>query len=169
MPKFKDIPSFRKPNYRANVSWSYLKSHLERFKEDHNVDLQPDFQRGHVWTDQQKIDYIEFCLMGGGSGKDIYFNCKGWMGSFDGPMVLVDGQQRINAVLDFLNNKVKAFGYFYDEYTDKLNSIDQDFIFYVNNLSDYKDVLRWYLALNTGGTIHTKEEIDKVKKMLKEG
>ena len=107
--------------------------------------------------------------MGGGSGKDIYFNCKGWMGSFDGPMVLVDGQQRINAVLDFLNNKVKAFGYFYDEYTDKLNSIDQDFIFYVNNLSDYKDVLRWYLALNTGGTIHTKEEIDKVKKMLKEG
>jgi hypothetical protein len=27
-------------------------------------------------------------------------------------------------------------------------------------------VLQWYLELNSGGTPHTKEELDKVKKML---
>ena len=31
-----------------------------------------------------------------------------------------------------------------------------------------EDVLTWYIEMNTGGTPHTKEEIDKVKQLLEE-
>ena len=165
--KFRDIPHFRPPNYRANVSWSYLEEMLASYDEiDPKADLNPDFQRGHVWTPKQKTAYIEFILLGGVSGRDIYWNCPGWMGNFDGPFVLVDGKQRLNAVLEFKAGKVPIFGgHFFDEFEDKL-SHEVGFVFHVNDLKSRADLLRWYLALNTGGTIHTPEEIAKVQKLL---
>jgi hypothetical protein len=37
----------------------------------------------------------------------------------------------------------------------------------VNDLKTEAEVLRWYLEINAGGTPHTEEELDKVRKMLK--
>lgn len=31
-----------------------------------------------------------------------------------------------------------------------------------------EEVLQWYVDMNTGGTPHTNEEIERVKKMIKE-
>jgi hypothetical protein len=38
--------------------------------------------------------------------------------------------------------------------------------FYVNNLENKWEVLKWYVDLNSGGTVHSKEEINRVKQML---
>ena len=35
----------------------------------------------------------------------------------------------------------------------------------INSLKSKKDVLKWYLQINDGGTPHTKEEIERVKKL----
>ena len=35
----------------------------------------------------------------------------------------------------------------------------------INSLKSKKDVLKWYLHINDGGTPHTKEEIERVKKL----
>ena len=43
---------------------------------------------------------------------------------------------------------------------------DLDLLFNVNNLKTKKEVLKWYLEMNTGGTVHTKDELNKVKGML---
>ena len=37
----------------------------------------------------------------------------------------------------------------------------------INNLKTKKEVLSQYIEMNEGGTPHTKEEIDKVKELLK--
>lgn len=165
--KFGDIPQRQKDgNYRVNVPWNHLKSWIKS-NEELNIQLEPDFQRTHVWTDDQKSRYVEFKLSGGPSSSEIRWNCKGWMRSFEGPFVLVDGLQRITAVLDFLDDKVKAFGKYYSEYEGPM-SLNCNFSMIVNNIENYSDVLKWYVEINDGGTPHTEEELNKVRKMLGE-
>ncbi len=164
MPLFKDIiPFTQRANYRVNVSWDYLEGWL---KDHSEIDLNPDFQRGHVWTMEQKERYVEFILRGGLSSRDIYFNYAGWMSDYRGPGVLVDGKQRLDAVREFMDNTIHAFGYCRTEYTDRLPRLVADFTVHVNDLRTRSDVLQWYLDLNTGGVIHTSEEIERVKALL---
>lgn len=168
--KFKDIPQLtRKANYRINMSWRDLESCFDRWTKDRNLaklDLDPEFQRGHVWTESQQIAYVEFILRGGSGSNDIQFNCVGWMNSFEGPFVLVDGKQRLTAVLKFLRSELKVFGHYYNEFEDDFRWGDCEFIFHVNDLKSMQEVYRWYLEMNSGGTPHTEEELDKVRKLI---
>lgn len=85
----------------------------------------------------------------------------------EGEFVCVDGLQRITACLRFLNNEIPVFGHFLSEYEDSLsNLIALEFV--INDLPTKKDVLKWYIELNTGGTVHSEEEIARVKNMLNE-
>lgn len=165
--KFKDIPKFtRTPAQGTTIPLDYLKQRIEEHVSDMHLQLCPDFQRGHVWTTNQKIAYVEYLLRGGQSGRNIYFNHPGWMTSFKGDYVLVDGLQRITACLDFINGKIPVFGYYYNEFEDPLRFAGVDLIFYINNIKKRKDVLIWYLEMNSGGTPHTQSELDRVKKLL---
>jgi len=47
-----------------------------------------------------------------------------------------------------------------------LRSSDANLKMNINGLQTRKELLTWYLDLNDGGTVHTKEELDKVKEML---
>ena len=178
MPRIQDIPKFTKIcRYHVTVSWGFLREHIthQQRLEDKEaglaiLEMNPDFQRGHVWSEEQQIAYVEFKLRGGSGANHVYFNCTGWNSDYRGPYVLVDGLQRITAVLAFLNNEIKAFGYYLSEYEDprKVTSgiSDLNFIFNVNDLETYDEVLRWYLEMNEGGTPHTKQELDKVRTLL---
>ena len=170
MPKFKDIPEYWRANYRINAPWSMLISMLDGFKNDFGVDLDPDFQRGHVWSTDKSIKYVEYILANGPSAREIQWNSYNWSAmsaSTWGTLELVDGKQRMNSALMFLNNEIPAYGNLYRDYTDRLNLCNHYFIFFINNLPTRKDVLQWYLQLNDGGVVHTKEEINKVKDLLK--
>ena len=163
--KFSDIPRFEPPNYQCDVAWTYLESTLHGWNRDFTVELEPDFQRGHVWTPEQQTAFLEFRMMGGIGGNDIYWNSDGWPRSVE-PVVLVDGLQRITAVLGFLENRIPVFGHYRRDFKERLDMLRYRFRFHVNNLKSKADVLRWYLALNNGGTVHTPEEIKRVKELL---
>jgi hypothetical protein len=167
-PLFSEIPPFiRGAVYSVDVPWRSIKSTFELYREGYDLDLDPDFQRPHVWNTEKKNQYIEFCLRGGASAMDIYFNCPNWTDRKDGPMVLVDGKQRVSAVQDFMENRVKAFGFYFNEFKDRMPSMNYRLRFNVNNLKTRKEVLQWYLDLNTGGVVHSNEEIEKVRELLK--
>ncbi len=166
MPRFT-----RNPSYRCNVEWKYLGETIKRWQDRNDLfplDLNPDFQRGHVWTPEQQTAYVEYNLKGGRSGRDIFFNCVGWQGKYDGPFVIVDGKQRLHAALQFLDNQVPIFGGHYFKDIEGRLPTSAEFVFNVNDLPTHKEVLQWYLEMNTGGTPHTDAEIAKVKAMLTE-
>ena len=117
-----------------------------------------------MWTRKQQIDYVEFILKGGPSGKDLYFNHPGWQDDYKGDFVLVDGLQRITAVLAFLNDEIPAFGYMRKDFTDKI-PMECHFRVNVAKLQTKREVLDWYIVMNSGGTPHSEHEIDKVKKL----
>jgi hypothetical protein len=151
--------------YEINVPLDDFNGTLDKYINQYHLDLNPDFQRGRVWKQSQQIKYIEFLLMGGVTNNVIYFNHPGWMNSFNGDFVIVDGLQRITSILDFLDNKFKVF----DEYSSYIDLRGHYNIkFNINNLKTRKEVLKWYLEINSNGTPHTEDEIEKVKNLLEE-
>ena len=166
MPYFKYIPQLTPwGGYSVDVSWGYLSEEIKLYGDGTRVELCPDFQRGHVWTYAQQVAYVEFILKGGRSGKDILWNCPGWMDTFRGPMQVVDGLQRLEAVRRFMADEIPAFGYKRREYSDRL-PLNARFTFHVNNLEKRSDVLRRYLDVNSGGTIHSQSELQRVRALL---
>ena len=165
---FREIPRMSYASYQVNVSWDYLEKMLENYEDGYGLELNPDFQRGHVWTDEQRSAYVEWILKGGRSGKDIYFNCPGWQGLGEaGPIVCVDGLQRLTAVRMFLNDEITIFGGLVrSDFKDSPGLLIADFIFHVNDLPTRAEVLQWYIDLNSGGTVHKPEEIEKVRNLL---
>lgn len=80
--------------------------------------------------------------------------------------VCVDGLQRITAAQKFIHNEIKVFGSYFDEYEDKMRLVNNTLILNVNDLKSEREVLQWYIDMNVGGTPHTTEEIESVKKLI---
>ncbi len=164
-PTFRQIPQFPRAGYEVNVGWSTLEEHLRR-ERGPKLELEPDFQRGHVWSEQQQISYVEYGLMGGESSMVITANCPGWMTSFKGPYQLIDGLQRITAVCRFLRGEITAFGHKISEYADEMCWSGPSFRWRVMSLPTRREVLKLYLLLNDGGVVHSPQEIERVRALL---
>ena len=167
--KFSEITKFtQRPSYHVNVGLDYIENWIQDNINELNLQLNPDFQRGHVWTKEQQTAYMEYLLQGGQSGRDFYFNKIGGMLHFTdlkSEFVCVDGLQRITAIFAFIHNEIPVFGHYCNQF-DGLRMAGVMFSMYVNDLKSKKDVLKWYIEMNSGGTPHTKEEIERVRKMM---
>ncbi len=91
------------PNAEVRISrMQYSLLHLKRLYEDRGeLIIDPDFQRGNVWNIRQRSELIESIIMG------IPLPIIYLFESIDGRKQVVDGRQRITAIIDFLNDKLR--------------------------------------------------------------
>lgn len=167
--KFKDIPQFPRAHYECHRAWANLHEDIEKDQREELAPfvMVPDYQRGHVWSEEQQIAFVEYGLMGGENSMVITTNCPGWMVDWRGPYELVDGLQRVTAVLRFVRGEIPAFGRRIGEYEDKLRSTSgPHFRWRVCNLPTRAEVLRLYLLMNAGGVVHSAKEIECVRRLL---
>ena len=171
--RFRDIPQFISDgSYQVNMSWEYLIEWLDQRVKEEGLQLNPDFQRGHVWTEEQQIKFLEFILQGGKTGRTLYFNDPYWhtvrpkTGYAD--FVCVDGLQRITAIQRFMNDEIRVFGLLHSEFEGETDLVRHSMLLNVNDLKTKKEVLQWYVQMNAGGTPHSAEEIERVKKLMEE-
>lgn len=139
--------------------------------EGGTFELEPDFQRGHKWSDEQRISYVE-ALLRKTAPKTILFNCPGWtMGKSAGGDIprhtfqCIDGLQRLTAVRKFLAGEIEIFG---DLTAAKLKGSSFDLrsfylTFAIYEFANRAELLQFYLDLNAGGTVHTQGELDRVR------
>lgn len=174
--RFEDIPQLTRDgewqcNFPLAGVWRQISDWAKGADGDLRLDLNPDFQRAHVWTETQQIAWIEFILRGGKTGRVIYLNHPRWARyNHDSPyseFVVVDGKQRIEAIRRFVEGEIRVFGSLYGEFTDELH-LTRTMLINVNDLQTKAAVLQWYLEMNAGGTAHTQEEILKVRTLLEE-
>lgn len=158
--------------YTVDYSLTSIPRFIREQEEESGLQLNPDFQRGHVWTQEQQIAYIEFLLREGRSGRDIYLNCPSWRGAVPqgayNDFVCVDGLQRLTAVIRFIQNEIPAFSTLFRDYDDPNTLIGNTLHINVNTLPTKAAVLEWYLEMNSGGTPHAKAEIARVSAMLRD-
>ena len=173
--RFSDIQQFtRNADYRVNMDIRRIPAWIEENEKENGLQLNPIFQRGHIWNENQQRSWLEFFLKGGKSGDHIYFNDPFWMNWNYNPekhevykdFVCVDGLQRITSVQRFINNEIKVFGSYYKEYEDPMSLNAKTLVLHVNDLKTEKEVLQWYIDMNSGGVSHSTEEIDRVRKMM---
>ncbi|WP_335506067.1 DUF262 domain-containing protein [Bacillus sp. JJ722] len=169
--RFADIkPFIQAGSYEINIGLSFLERELADYEKDYGLELNPDFQRGHVWTEAQQIAYMEFLLRGGKTARVIYLNSPVFgdrreKGDLSDTLLCVDGLQRLTACLHFVRNEIPVFGTYYKDYEDR-PSITDGLLFNINGLKKRSEVLQWYIEFNSGGTIHTEDEINRVKRLL---
>lgn len=173
--RFRDIPQLTRDSaYACDQSWAYLPEWVDDMVNERGLQLDPDFQRGHVWTPTQQSRYVEFVLRGGKSGRDLYFNYRGFKRGLcadphatgDDAFVCVDGLQRLTAVLGFLKGEVLAFGARRSDFADRPDFIRHAFRVHINDLETRAEVLTWYREMNGAGTPHSAEELARVDALI---
>lgn len=140
--------------------------------EVYGVDMNPDYQRGHRWTLRQRREYLGFLLQGGQT-LPIVVNMPEGLSSPTTEMV--DGKQRITSICKWLDGEFTALTYDGREiHVDDLKEDRSSWILLNTNITlrvgfvelTRAKVLDYYLRLNAGGTVHTKEEIERVHRLL---
>ena len=171
--EFAKIPPFTAPGrYHVDMAIPYLIEFLNREIEESGLNMRPDFQREHVWTKKQQIAYIVFLLRKGSSGRDLYFNNPSWHSPVEpgayNEFVCVDGLQRITAIRAFVEDQFPVYGSYFSEFTDRRHLTLNTLRVHINDLQTRNEVLSWYIEMNTGGTPHTKQQIEKVRSLISE-
>jgi hypothetical protein len=114
----------------------------------------PDWQRGLVWTEQQKIAFIESAWLGISIGTYAYNQAR-----MDSPYdyLLVDGQQRMNAIQDYVEDVFPVFGFRWSELApadERRWSLTTSFSCYTIETEDEAALRNYYNLTNFGGTAH---------------
>lgn len=169
------IQPLKTARYEVDMEWRWFLEHIKKMGEDYDgLEMNPDFQRGHVWTPEQQQHYLENVLRGviSTSGFLIQFNCPNWdEDKYDGDLPrgfqCIDGLQRINAVQGFIEGTVKPFGLTVADLDTSAYTIKTRYRFRVavHNFTRKADLLKHYLDLNAGGTPHSAQEIERVAAM----
>lgn len=111
----------------------------------HELDLQPDFQRGEIWDNPRRQRLVDTIL------REWYVPAVHIVIDTEGEEVVLDGQQRLAAVRDFFDDKVKVNGQIdpidpmierlhglrYSELPDQVRRAVNRFVITVVTLSDH--------------------------------
>ena len=169
--RYRDIPQFtRVGGYEIDVPTDYLLRKVDNWVAEEGLQLDPDFQRGHVWTEAQQAAYLEFFFRGGRTARVLYFNNPSWhdpvpAGAYN-DFVLLDGKQRLQAWRAFYADRVRIFGSLRSEFTDRIKNAFTMKV-NVNDLKSRAEVLQFYLDFNAGGVVHSDAEIARVRELLR--
>lgn len=123
----------------------------------------PPWQRPEVWTVEQKHRFIESIFLGLGCGYYVTNGLEWTNSGHSAPMSgwLIDGQQRISAIRDFVSGDLVVFGDVrFPELTkpEQMRFCRTSFPCIELDYCDNEDVLlELYDRLNFGGTPHSAE------------
>ena len=148
---------------QGGITYTYLLREMESGRL-----IVPDYQRGRVWTPEQAGLFVGFVLTGG-QPPPIWIQQHPDADREE----IIDGLQRVSAMRDFFADKIPAIlpngaevyradfdpdcgGLFRSLHITKM----------IVSLPTRAEVLRLYLRLNRGGTVHSDAEIRRVQELL---
>lgn len=125
----------------------------------------PPWQRPLVWTEAQKVSFIEGIFLGLGTGYYVTHQTEWDRHGEPLPMSgwLLDGQQRISSIDDFVNDRIAVFEGIRYSQLDRVTQIrrfrNQSFpCIEIPYQSDEGRLMELYRRLNFSGTAHTLDE-----------
>lgn len=136
------------------------------------VDFDPDYQRDFVWNDKDKEKLIQSVFENTDIGKFVFVKLP-WKDADSPAYQILDGKQRLSALVDYYLNKFPYNGFFYD---DLMTSDQYWFKNHAVSIAELpenisrKQILKTFILLNTAGHVVEEEQLEKVRLLLeKEG
>lgn len=132
------------------------------------IEMDPDYQRGYVWSDDDKEALLDSIFNNIDIGKFVLVRLEGEdyernKMSYE----ILDGKQRLNTIVEFYENRLSYKGVYYNDL-----SLEDRYYFKNHHISlaeidtcDKKTILTHFLMLNQTGRSMDKEHLDKVKAM----
>lgn len=171
------------PHHTYTVNWTDIEKFIDAQNQDGGFNDSPDYQRGHVWNEAQQISFIENVYRGivpksllsirinnpmyDEDVSEHYF--KGtWISDLPFEVQVVDGKQRLTAIRKFMRDELVIFGELKcsDLNNSAFTALKKVIEINTTAFTTQASLLQYYLDLNSGGTVHTEDELQKVRNML---
>jgi hypothetical protein len=166
-------PLFNLESIYERIAWDGLDMHLAYLKSGLaacDLDMDPDYQRGHVWTTEQEGKFV-FHIISGGSTPRLLMTTEGDYHKYE----ILDGKQRLRAMLRFMDNEIPMV--LPDGREVWLSDCDPVSVRRIGfgitlpfglMKQSRKQAMALYVRLNAGGTVHSEAEIERIKALLDE-
>lgn len=165
---FVQTPFDVEQQYRLHYTTTDIFGMIHRVMHRGVVD-NPDYQRGYVWTFEDKLNYIDSVFGNRDLGKFIFVEDSTYR---DNRLEALDGKQRLNAIIEFMDSVFPFKGVFWDQLPSLIRtefkgrqvqttSIDR-------NTTDRATLLRTFLNVNAGGVPQTEQHLEHVRKLLEQ-
>ncbi len=149
-----------------------IRSLLNMCFKEYGIDLEPDYQRGNVWNEDQKVALIDSIFKNIDIGKFAIIR-RPWPWGNDPnktPFLceMLDGKQRLTALVEFFCGRFRYRGKYYND----LHPFDQNhFRNYGVSVGESEGLTneqkyRYFLKLNTTGSPVDPEHMERVEYML---
>jgi hypothetical protein len=130
------------------------------------IDMNPLYQRDYVWSLEDKVNLIDSIYNDLDIGKFVLIRRE--YSSVNELYEVLDGKQRINALIEFYEDRFQYKGFYFSELQrmDRYQFTDlRVSVAYVEPITEEQKI-KLFLALNTSGKVMDKEHIENVRKLL---
>jgi len=155
---------FDRNKLRFSLSNSSIEGLLFMLEEKNKIDLNPPYQREHVWDLDDKVSLIKSIFDGNDIGM-LAIVTNDTMDEYY--YTVLDGKQRITAIIEYVMDLYAVDGVYYSN----LNRNDRRLfrntrmnIGYVDSTEMTEEkIIKYFLKLNSSGRVMDKSHIEKIK------
>lgn len=128
------------------------------------VDFNPDYQRDYVWELEDKVELIDSIFNRIDIGKFVFVE-NDYVEKYE--YEILDGKQRLRAILDFYEDRFAYKGRYFSDLSkkDKVYFMKFTIPHAIVNFKTKKDKLLCFIKLNTAGKVIDYKHLDKIKKL----
>lgn len=141
-------------------------SQLELDVWSNGIDPNPTYQRGYVWSLEDKLRYIDSVFQGRDLGKFVFLKYE-WPRT---DIEVLDGKQRLDALMGFMSDQYQYKSYYWSQLSKRDRQQFEDRQVQVAKLDGSMmteaDKLRAFLSVNAAGVPQTEEHIAHIKQKL---
>lgn len=128
------------------------------------VNFNPSYQRDYVWSAADKEALLESIFTHVDIGKFLFNYVYADKYGYE----IVDGKQRLSTLIEFFEDKITYKGVHYSELCKEDRYIFDNYTVCYADLryAEEKDVLRYFIRVNTTGRTMSKKHLQEVKNRL---
>lgn len=145
--------------YRTSTLSSLLSRQLRGLNDN------PAYQRGYVWTAEDKERLLDSLFHGREIGRFIFVN-----NPYPQPDEILDGKQRLTTLWEFFTSQIAYKGVYWHELSprdrDRIEGRSIQYADLPGSRYSKADLLRIFLELNAAGVPQTEEHLRHVRQML---
>lgn len=161
-------PALSKKFHYGRSLNTFIESLLHRYyTESAGVDMNPEYQRGYVWSLEDKQNLIRSILQDIEIGRFVFMQ-KDFTAEDPHFYEIIDGKQRLSTLVEFYEDRFEVDGLKFSEmsFRDRHAILGkQVLIIDTPQLTD-KEKYEYFIRINTTGKVMDQLHIEKVKKML---